>query len=132
MGLRNEHIGLNITISSQKQNQTFLLLKRIIKWTVTHSFTAYAEMFQVVFPFCFFVLFCFKISLIHERHRGRDIERSRLPAGSPMQDSVSGPRDHDLSQGILLYSSKCLTGIPGSMGSRTYYQRKQGFSSERS
>ena len=39
---------------------------------------------------------------IHERHRerGRNIGRgrSRLPAGSPMRDSIPGPRDHDLSQ----------------------------------
>ena len=39
---------------------------------------------------------------IHERHteRGRDTGRgrSRLPAGSPMQDLTPGPRDHDLSQ----------------------------------
>ena len=42
---------------------------------------------------------------IHEAHthththtggeRGR--RRSRIPAGSPMRDSIPGPRDHDLS-----------------------------------
>ena len=40
---------------------------------------------------------------IHKRHteRGRDIgrEKNRLLARSPMQDSIPGPRDHDLSQG---------------------------------
>ena len=39
---------------------------------------------------------------IHERHteRGRDTGRgrSRLPVGSPMQDLIPGPWDHDLSQ----------------------------------
>ena len=44
-----------------------------------------------------------------ERERGREGEsqrvrdigrrRSRLHAGSPMQDSILGPRDHALSQG---------------------------------
>ena len=40
--------------------------------------------------------FFFKILFIHERHteRGRDTGRgrSRLPAGSPKQDSIPGPR----------------------------------------
>ena len=43
---------------------------------------------------------------IHERHteRGRDTGRgrSRLHAGSPMQDSIPGPRDHALSQRQML------------------------------
>ena len=47
-----------------------------------------------------FILFYF-ILFIHkrQRERGRDTGRgrSRLPAGSPMQDSIPGPRDHDLS-----------------------------------
>ena len=36
--------------------------------------------------------------------RGRDMGRgkSRLPAGSPMRDSIPGPRDHDLSQRQML------------------------------
>ena len=42
-----------------------------------------------------------KILIIHERHseRGRDIGRggSRLPVGTPMQDSIPGPGDHALS-----------------------------------
>ena len=41
------------------------------------------------------------ILFIHERHtvRGRDTGRgrSRLPAGTLMQDSIPGPQDHDLS-----------------------------------
>ena len=43
---------------------------------------------------------------IHERHRerGRDTGRgrSRLPAGSPMWDSIPGPQDHDLYQRQML------------------------------
>ena len=39
---------------------------------------------------------------IHERHRERDRDigrgRSRLLTSSPMQDSIPGPQDHDLSQ----------------------------------
>ena len=36
--------------------------------------------------------------------RDRDISRgrSRLPVGSPMRDSISGPWDHDLSQRQML------------------------------
>ena len=34
-----------------------------------------------------------------QRHRQRE---SRLPAGSLMQDSIPGPRDHDLSQRQML------------------------------
>ena len=49
------------------------------------------------------ILFYLRFYLfIHERHRerGRDIGRgrSRLPAESPMQDSITGPRDRDLSR----------------------------------
>ena len=49
-------------------------------------------------------LFLFKILFIcsreTERERSRDIgrERSRLPAGSLMRDSIPGPQDHDLIQ----------------------------------
>ena len=43
---------------------------------------------------------------IHERHkeRGRDIgrERSRLPPGSLMRDSIPGPQNHNLSQRQML------------------------------
>ena len=47
---------------------------------------------------------------IHERHseRGRDIGRgrsrgrNRLPWGSPMQNSIPGPRDHTLSHRQML------------------------------
>ena len=40
-----------------------------------------------------------------ERERGRDTDRgrSRLPAGSPMWDSIPGPRDHALSQRQMLH-----------------------------
>ena len=48
----------------------------------------------------------FKYLFIHERciERGRDIGRgrSRLPAGSPVQNSIPGPRDHDLSHRQML------------------------------
>ena len=39
-----------------------------------------------------------------ERERGRDTGRrkSRLPAGSPMWDSIPGPWDHNLSQRQML------------------------------
>ena len=37
-----------------------------------------------------------------ERGRDTDTRRSRLPAGSPMQDSIPGPRDHDLSPRQML------------------------------
>ena len=39
-----------------------------------------------------------------KRMRGRAIGRgrSRLPVGSPMQDSISGPQDHELSQRLTL------------------------------
>ena len=47
----------------------------------------------------FFVLLFLRFYIsIHERHRGK----SRLPLGSPMWDSISGPRDHTLSQRQLL------------------------------
>ena len=43
---------------------------------------------------------------IHERHRerGRDTGRgrSRLPVGSPMRDSIPGPKDHALSRSQTL------------------------------
>ena len=41
---------------------------------------------------------------MRERERGRDIGRgrSRLPAGIPVQDSIPGPRDQDLSQSQML------------------------------
>ena len=43
-----------------------------------------------------YFFFFFKILFIHERHRERDRDtgrgRSRLPAGSPRQDSIPGPR----------------------------------------
>ena len=57
-------------------------------------------------------LFCFylKILLIDlfmrdaERERGKHIGRgrSRLPVGTPMEDSILGPRDHDLSRRQML------------------------------
>ena len=44
----------------------------------------------------------FKVLFIHERHTetGRDIGRgrTRIPVGSPMQGSVPGPWDHNMSQ----------------------------------
>ena len=41
---------------------------------------------------------------MRDTERGRDIGRgrSRLPVGSPMQDSIPGPWDHDLSQRQIL------------------------------
>ena len=47
----------------------------------------------------FYESVCSFIYLWH-RGRGRDIGegRSRLPSGSLMNDSISGPQDHDLSQ----------------------------------
>ena len=41
---------------------------------------------------------------IHEKDIGRDTgrERSRLPKGSLIQDSIPRPRDHDLSQKQML------------------------------
>ena len=38
------------------------------------------------------------------RDTGRDMDRgrSRLPVGSPMQDSIPGPHDHNLSQRQML------------------------------
>ena len=51
-------------------------------------------------------LFFFKILFIYswEIETGRDIGRgrSRLPSGSPMWDSIPGPRDHGLSQRQML------------------------------
>ena len=53
----------------------------------------------------FWLLFL-KILFIHESHRetGRDTGsgRGRLHPGSPMQDSIPGPRGHDLSQRQML------------------------------
>ena len=44
--------------------------------------------------------------MIHERHRERGSYigrgRSRLPVGSPMQDSIPGPWDHALNQRQML------------------------------
>ena len=41
---------------------------------------------------------------MRDLERGRDTGkgRSRLPAGSPMWDSVPRPRDQDLSQRLML------------------------------
>ena len=41
---------------------------------------------------------------IHERHRerGRGRDTNRLPAGSPMWDSIPGLQDHDMSQRQML------------------------------
>ena len=49
---------------------------------------------------------------MRDTERGRDTGRgrSRLPAGSPMQDSIPGPQDHDLSQ--RRYSTTELPGAP--------------------
>ena len=50
------------------------------------------------------ILFVLKILFIYlfMRHRetGRDLGRgrNRLPAGTPIQDSIPGPWDHDLAQ----------------------------------
>ena len=46
----------------------------------------------------------FKILFIYtwETQRGRDIDRSRLPVGSPMSDSIPRPWDLDLSQRQML------------------------------
>ena len=44
------------------------------------------------------ILFIYLFMRDTERERGRDAGRgrSRLPAGSPMWDSIPGPWDHDL------------------------------------
>ena len=56
-------------------------------------------------PCDFFFFFLRFYLLIHEsrRERGRDTGkgRSRLSAGSPMQDSIPGPRDDALSRQTL-------------------------------
>ena len=59
--------------------------------------------FIVIF-LSFFLKNSFIHSVIHQRERGRDIGRgrSRLPARSPMWDSIPGPRDHDLSRRQML------------------------------
>ena len=53
-------------------------------------------------PFTFIFLFFKKYFFIYswKTQKGRDIGRgrSRFPVGSPMQDSIPGPQDHDLSQ----------------------------------
>ena len=58
-------------------------------------------LFYVTCSILFFFLKIFNL-FIHERHRerGRDTGRgrSRLPAESPMQDSILGPWDHNLSR----------------------------------
>ena len=46
-----------------------------------------------------------EILFIHERHRERVRDmgrRSRLPMGSWMQDSIPGPRNHDLGERQML------------------------------
>ena len=50
--------------------------------------------------FCFHFLSLFlKTVFIHERGRDTGRGRSRLPAGSPMQDSIPGPWDHNQAKG---------------------------------
>ena len=74
------------------------------------NLTVIIQLTQDIHTFVFRILDChktvktfffFKILFIHERYtqRGRDIGRGRsgFPAGSLMQDSIPGPRDHDLS-----------------------------------
>ena len=70
--------------------------------------------------FSIFSLFC-KYLFIHERQRGRGTGRgrSRLPARSPMRDSIPGPQDHALSRRQMLNhwaprrpSSKFFKGHP--------------------
>ena len=54
---------------------------------------------------CFMSSFIFfKILFTHQRHRGRNMgrTRSRLPAGNPIWDSIPRPRDHDLSRRLAL------------------------------
>ena len=58
----------------------------------------------LIFTICC-VLFCFVLRFylfIHGRHTERGRRRSRLLAGSLMQNSIPGPWDHDLSQGQML------------------------------
>ena len=58
--------------------------------------------FQAESGVIFFFFFLRFYLFIHGRHKERggdtDRGRSRLPTGSPMWNSILGPRDHDLSQ----------------------------------
>ena len=66
---------------------------------------------------CFFFLFFFLTFylFIHDRHRERvrdtGRERSRLPVGSPMGDSVPGPWDHALSLRQMLKPPRYLAPV---------------------
>ena len=58
-------------------------------------------LFVMQVPGFFSFFFSFIYSFMREGETGRDPSRgrSRLPAGSPIQDSIPGPRGHALSQG---------------------------------
>ena len=57
-----------------------------------------------IFLISFFFFYDFIYLSMRDTERGRDTGRgrSRLPSGSPMQDSIPKPRGHDLSQSQML------------------------------
>ena len=61
-----------------------------------------AQTYFYLFIFIYFVFFFkgFIYLFIRDKQRDRDIGRgrSRLSVGTLIQDSIPGPRDHDLSQ----------------------------------
>ena len=81
------------------RHNSFELRHCIICYDLCHTLSSPAYLVIRLFSHGFLKIFYL---FIHERHteRGRDTGRgsSRLHAGSPMWDMISGPRDHDLSR----------------------------------
>ena len=94
-------------ISTHHINFGNLCIAPIQGWKSSYLFIISYQMAPDLFPatetvgmlHTEFISFFLRFYLfIHERHRERGRDRSRLPARSQMQDLIPGPPDHDLSQ----------------------------------
>ena len=96
--------GSNLTTGGQVRLILFHL-PMILKSIFWYLFSFYTLFFLWPFHsvFCLFLDFIYLFMRDTQREaetQGRG--RSRLPVGSPMQDSIAGPWDHDLSQRQML------------------------------